>query len=96
MAVTSSLALKAEGTDEARTMSVDLAARRLRVTGAGEALDAIDFGLLQTAPKWASVTGRLGDSTRGAELGFVLIVDESAKTATLEVDGRPAREYRLK
>ena len=96
MTVSRSLTLKAEGAEAGRTISVDLATRRLRVAGAGEALEAIEFGLLQTASKWASVTGRVRDSTSGAELGFVLIVDESANTATLDVDGRPAQVYRLK
>ena len=96
MMVARSPALVVEGAEGGRTLNVDLAAQKLRVAGAGESLDAIEFGLVQTAPKWASVTGRLRDSTSGAELGFVLIVDESAKTATLEVDGRPAQVYRLR
>jgi len=96
MVVSLSLALEAEGVDSGRTLSVDLSQRRLRVTGEGETLEAIELGLLQTAPKWASVTGRLRDGTNGAEHAFVLIVDEAHSAATLEVDGRPARSFRLR
>ena len=95
MAVSPSLALKVEGADAGRTISVDLAARRVRVMDTGT-LEATEFGLLQTAPKWASVTGLLRDSMSGAELGFVLIVDESSGTATLQVDGRSTQAYRLR
>jgi len=95
MAVSSSLNLKREGTESGRTLSVDLARRRLVVSGAGDALTAIDFGVLQTAPKWASVTGLLRDSASASELGFVLIVDDAAGTAVLQVDGRPERVFTL-
>ena len=95
MAVSSSLDLKREGTESGRTLSVDLARRRLVVGGAGDALTAVGFGVLQTAPRWASVTGLLRDSATGTALGFVLIVDDAAGTATLQVDGRPVRVFKL-
>ena len=95
MAVASVLALRAQGVDSGRTLSVDLARRMVRVTGAGDALEATDLGLLQTAPKWASITGRLRDAKNGQEAGFVLIVDQSLGLATLEIDGRPTRVFKL-
>ena len=95
MAVSSLLALRAEGVDSGRTLSVDLARRVVRVAGAGEALGAIDLGLLQTAPTWGSITGRLRDAKNGQEPGFVLIVDRSLGRATLEIDGRPTRVFTL-
>ena len=95
MAVASSFALRAEAADSGRTISVDLARRTVRVSGAGDALDATDLGLLQTAPRWASITGRLRDSKNGQELGFVLIVDESSGAVTLQIDERPTRVYAM-
>lgn len=95
MVVSPSLALRAEAADSGRTLSVDLAKRTVRVTGAGEALEAADLGLLQTAPNWASITGRLRDSRNGQEPGFVLIVDQSLGIATLQIDGRPTRVFKL-
>ena len=87
--VASSLSLRADAADSGRRVSVDLARRKLRVEGTGSLLEGIDFGLLQTAPKWATVTGLVRDSTTGQVLGFALSVDESAGTLTLQVDGRP-------
>ena len=94
MNVSASLALRVEGADSGRTLSVDLARNTVRVRGGGEALEVIELGLLQTAPQWASVTGRLRDSKTGEELGFVLIVDESVGALTLEIDGRSTRVYK--
>ena len=91
----SSLNLRLEGVDDGRTIEVDLSRRMLRVTGAGEALEATELGLLQVAPRWASVTGRLRAAADGEESAFVLVVDESSGTVTLEIDGRPARVYRV-
>ncbi len=91
----SSPSLRMEGADDGRTITVDLSRRTMRVTDAGEAFEATELGLLQTAPKWASVTGRLRVSTSGEEAAFVLIVDESSGTATLAIDGRPTRAYKV-
>ena len=93
LAVSASLVLTKEGSDSGRRLSVDLARRKLSITGAGEALEAIDFGLLQTAPQWASVTGWLRDTVKGEDLGFVLTVDESNRKITLQIDGRPTQVY---
>jgi N-acyl-D-aspartate/D-glutamate deacylase len=89
MNVASSLSLRAEAADSGRRISVDLARRKLRIESAGAVMEGIEFGLLQTAPRWATVTGLARDSATGQVLGFVLIVDESGGTLTLEVDGRP-------
>jgi len=51
---------------------------------------------LQTAPRWASITGRLRSSTDRVERAFVLIVDDSTREATLDVDGRPRAVYTLR
>jgi N-acyl-D-aspartate/D-glutamate deacylase len=94
MNVAASAVLVLEATDGAGRLSVDLARRKLSVTGAGERLEAIELGLLQTGARWASVTGVVRDSRRGEALPFVLIVDESTGEATLQVAGRPARGYK--
>jgi N-acyl-D-amino-acid deacylase len=96
MVVSSTPNLTALASDSGRTLTVDLARRTLRVTGAGARLEAIDFGLLQTATKWASITGLLRDSSTGAEHGFVLIIDESAGTAAIEIDGRPTSVFTVR
>jgi N-acyl-D-amino-acid deacylase len=93
MVLSSSPSLRVRAAEFGRTLTVDLSRRTLRVTGDGPRLEATDFGLLQTATKWASITGRLRDSSTGAELGFVLIVDESAGTTTLELEGRLKRIF---
>jgi N-acyl-D-aspartate/D-glutamate deacylase len=95
MVVSPSPELTRAGSDADRRLTVNLARRTVSVTGGGESLTATELGLLQTAPKWASITGFLRDGTNGRELGFVLIVDDASGTATLEVDGRPARVFKL-
>jgi hypothetical protein len=57
-------------------------------------MEGIELGLLQTAPQWATVTGRLRDSARGEELGFVVILDDASGAVTLQVDGRQTRVLR--
>ena len=96
MSVSSSPRLRVEAAGSGRRISVDLARSRMRVDGAGARLEATELGLLQTAPKWATVTGMLRDSATGKDLGFVLIVDESAGTVTLQIDGRPTLVAKLK
>jgi N-acyl-D-amino-acid deacylase len=93
--VVSSPSLRAEAADSGRRISVDLARGTMRVDGAGATLEAFALGLVQTAPRWTSVTGMLRDSANGAELGFTLIVDESAGSLTLQIDGRPPLVARL-
>ena len=95
MAVSASPELTRAGADADRRLSVNLAQRMVSVTGGGDSLAATQLGLLQTAPKWASITGLLRDSANGRELGFVLIVDDASGTATLEIEGRPARVFKL-
>jgi N-acyl-D-amino-acid deacylase len=95
MSISSSRALRAEAEHAGRRITVDLAGGQLRVTGAGPALDGTDFGLLQTASRWSSVTGLVHDTATGVELGFVLIVDEGGDSVTLQVDGRPALMWKL-
>jgi len=94
MRVATSLELRFEAADSATTLRVDLARGQLRVDGGGAQLEGVDFGLLQTAPQWATVTGRLRDSVRGEELGFAVILDDASGAVTLQVDGRPARVLR--
>lgn len=98
MALSASLDLKREGSVGDATLTIDLANRVLRVASrtAGDNLEATDFGILQTAPRWASITGRLRSSTDRVERAFVLIVDDSTREATLDVDGRPRAVYTLR
>ena len=96
MAIAPAPRLTVRGDAAGRSITVDLARRVLNVTGADETLQGTDFGVLQTAAKWASVTGRLRDSSSGRELGFVLIVDESASRITLQIDGRPEQVFELR
>lgn len=96
MSIASSRALRVEAEDAGRRIKLDLAGGQLRVTGAGVTLEGTEFGLLQTAPRWSSVTGLVHDTATGVELGFVLIVDEAGDSVTLQVDGRPALVWRLK
>ena len=95
MAFLASPNLRAEAADSGRRISVDLGRGKVHVEGAGATLDAIALGLAQTAPKWATTTGFLRDSANGADIGFVLIVDESAGSLTLQIDGRPTLVARL-
>ena len=94
MAVSASPELTRAGADADRRIEIDLAAGWLRVEGPGLALEGLEFGLLQTAPRWSSVTALVRDATAGL-LGAVLIVDESGGEVTLQVDGRPALVWRL-
>jgi hypothetical protein len=90
MTVSSAPTLRARATDSGRRITVDVGERRLQVDGgAGAPLEATAFGLLQTAPRWASVTGLLRDSASGEERAFVMLVDESTRVVTLQIDGRP-------
>jgi hypothetical protein len=82
--------------DSDRRLEVDLAAGRLRVTGPGLALEGTDFGLLQTATRWSSVTGLVYDPAAAAHAAFVLIADEMNGSVTLHVDGRPALAWKLR
>jgi N-acyl-D-amino-acid deacylase len=95
MSISSSRALRAEAEDAGRRITVDLAGGQLRVIEAGSTLVGTEFGLLQTAPRWSSVTGLVHDTATGAELGAVLIVDEVDRSVTLQADGRPALVWRL-
>ncbi len=94
MNVAASPALTLEAADGARRLTVDLARRVLSVAGTDERLDAIELGLLQTAAKWASITGIGRDSRRDEALPFVLVVDDAMGEATLDVAGRPARVFK--
>jgi hypothetical protein len=94
MNVAASPSLTLEAADGARRLTVDLARRMLSVAGTDERLDAVELGLLQTATKWASITGIVRDSRRDEELPFMLVVDDSAGEATLDVAGRPARVFK--
>jgi N-acyl-D-amino-acid deacylase len=94
MNVAAGAALLFDAADGARRLNVDLGRRKLLVTGASERLDAIELGLLQTNAKWASVTGIVRDSSTGEELPFVLIVDDSAGEATLQVADQPAQVFK--
>jgi len=85
MSIASPRALRAEAEEADRRIKVDLAGGRLRVTGAGLVLEGTEFGLLQTAPRWSSVTGLVRDTATGVELGFVLIVDEAGDSVTVPV-----------
>jgi len=94
MSILSSRELRVEAADSGTTMRLDLARRQLTVSGGGTQLDGIEFGLLQTAPRWATVTGRLRASGTAEELGFALIIDDADGSVTLHVDGRPPRVLR--
>lgn len=68
----------------------------LRLTGPGKRprLEAESFGLLQTAPGWASVTGTAGDG-EGKRRAFTLITDDGnpaavsgTRTVSLYLDGQ--------
>jgi N-acyl-D-aspartate/D-glutamate deacylase len=96
MSIASSPGLRAEAEDAGLRIKIDLAGGQLRVTGAGVALEGRAFGLLQTAPRWSSVTALVHDTATGGELGVVVIVDEVGGSVTLQVDGRPALAWRLK
>jgi hypothetical protein len=43
--------------------------------------DAVELGTIQTAPQWATVTGRLRQRDSGAEHAFTLVVDRADPTA---------------
>ena len=94
MAVSSTSELKREGTAGDRTLSVDVARRRLQVRG-DATMDGVDFGLLQTAPRWVSLTGWLR-SASGEALPFLLIVDDTAGEAILQVGSGPATTFKVK
>jgi N-acyl-D-amino-acid deacylase len=96
MSISSSRALRAEAENVGRRIKVDLARGQLRVTGAGSTLEGTAFGLLQTAPRWSSVTGLVLDTATGAELGAVLIVDEVGGSITFHTDERPAMVWATK
>jgi N-acyl-D-amino-acid deacylase len=83
--------LTLEASDATGRLQLDLAKRMLSVTGGGERLEAIELGLLQTAERWSSITGIARDSSRGEQLPFVLVVDDSTGELTLDVHGRPTR-----
>jgi N-acyl-D-aspartate/D-glutamate deacylase len=87
--------LRAELTEGGRRIDLDLARERLRVTGPIATLEGTDFGLLQTAGGWSSVTGLVRDKTTGQQLGTVLIADDARGLLTLHVDGRPPLVWRL-
>jgi hypothetical protein len=89
------LPLRLEAEEDGHEIQVDLARRRLRVGGAGLALEGTALGLLQTAPRWSSTTGLVRDETSGEERGFVLIVDEAGGTVSLQVDGRAELRWTL-
>jgi hypothetical protein len=96
MSVSPARALRVEADEAGRRISVDLAGEVLRVTGAGGPLLGTAFGVLQTAPRWSSVTGLARDAASGATLGFALIVDEAAGAVVLLADGRPAQTWTVK
>ena len=87
--------LKRDATAGERTLRVDFARRRLALAGGGEVMGSTDFGLLQTGPRWASVTGMIQRATHDRPRGFVLIIDDKAGDATLYIDGDPPLAYRL-
>jgi N-acyl-D-aspartate/D-glutamate deacylase len=95
MNISGSPALRMAVTDAGRRIEVDLAAGRLRVEGPGLTLEGMEFGLLQTAPRWSSLTVLVRDATAGRELGAALIVDEAGGEVTLQVDGWPPLVWRL-
>jgi N-acyl-D-aspartate/D-glutamate deacylase len=95
MSFSSSRTLRTEAESAGRRIKVDLAAGQLRVTGAGMTLEGTQFGLLQVAPRWSSVTGLVQDTATGVEAGFVLIVDEIGGAVTLQVHGRPELVWRI-
>jgi N-acyl-D-amino-acid deacylase len=94
MSISASRELRFEAADSGTMVRLDLARRQLSVAGGGTQLDGIEFGLVQTARQWATVTGRLRASGTGEELGFALITDDADGSVTLHVDGRPPRVLR--
>jgi N-acyl-D-aspartate/D-glutamate deacylase len=95
MMVAPSGELKRDLTANGRTLNVDFARRTLRVTGGGETLTAVDFGLLQTAPQWSSLAGRLSNAA-GQQLAFVLTMDDASGELALQIEGRAAMSFRFK
>jgi N-acyl-D-aspartate/D-glutamate deacylase len=95
MRIAPSLDLRADAADTGRRISVDLARGRLRADADGAVWSATAFGLLQTAPRWASVTGLIRSSAGGDARPFVLIADEEAGAVTLRIDGGPTLVVRL-
>lgn len=96
MRIASPGALRAEAVDGERLIRVDMARGEVRVTGGGLVLEGDEFGLLQTAPQWSSITGIAHDTATGVKVGFVMIVDEVGGSVTFQVDGRPALVWKLK
>jgi N-acyl-D-amino-acid deacylase len=94
MSISASRELRFEAADSGTMVRLDLARRQLSVAGGGTQLDGIEFGLVQTARQWATVTGRLRASGTGEELGVALIIDDADGSVTLHVDGRPPRVLR--
>ena len=94
MMVTSSGDLKREAKAGDRGLSVDVARRRLRVTGGGDTLDATDFGLVQTAARWASVTGTLRGAVDSRPQAFVLVVDEASGDLILQIGTQPPTTFK--
>ena len=96
MSVAASRELRTEADEAGRRIKVDLAAGLLRVTGPKLALTGTEFGLVQTASAWSTVTGIVRETTTGSQSAFVLIVDEVGRSTTLQVDGRSAMTWKLK
>ena len=94
MMVSSSGDLKHEAKAGDRGLSVDVARRRLRVTGGGDTLDATDFGLVQTAARWASVTGTLRGAVDSRPQAFVLVVDEASGDLILQIGTQPPTTFK--
>jgi hypothetical protein len=95
MRLASSRTLRVDAGDAGRRITLDLAAGRLRIVEAGATLEGTAFGLIQTAPRWSSVTAIVRDTATGAERGAALIVDEALGSVTVQVDGRPALAWAL-
>jgi N-acyl-D-aspartate/D-glutamate deacylase len=96
MSVSASRELRTEADESGRRIKVDLAAGQLRVAGPNWALAGTEFGLIQTAPRWSTMTGIVRETRTGSESAFVLIVDEVGRSMTLQVDRRPAMTWKLK
>jgi N-acyl-D-aspartate/D-glutamate deacylase len=94
MSIALSPALRVEADDAGRRITVDLGAKQLRVSGAGLTLEGTEFGLLQTAPRWSSLTGLVHDAAAGGSRAFVLIADEVGGAVTLQVDAGPALAWK--
>ncbi|HUQ84290.1 MAG TPA: amidohydrolase family protein [Gemmatimonadaceae bacterium] len=86
-----SVELKRSGSDAAGSVTVDLARRVVRVTTGSETAAATALGIVQTGPRWASVTGMLA-----GQGGFTLIVDDAARQITLQIDGQASRAFSLR